>query len=137
LVLAADAGGLSRYVLDMMAAMQARGHEVHVAGDTGAWIGRFPTSQYTKIPLKAGFSGFRQSIKQVRELLKRQPADLIHTHYRRATLLARRLKIDLPVLYTLHLSHLSLRWPKRWLSDWGDHTHVASSDARDWLINDA
>jgi glycosyltransferase involved in cell wall biosynthesis len=137
LTLAADAGGLSRYVLDLMAAMQARGHQVDVAGDDGMWMGRFPFDHYEKIPLNGGILGFRQSVKDVRELLKHQPADLIHTHYRRATLLARRLKSRLPILYTLHLSHMSLRWPKRWLSDWGDHTHVASSDARDWLIDEA
>jgi glycosyltransferase involved in cell wall biosynthesis len=42
-----------------------------------------------------------------------------------------------PLLYTLHLSHISLRWPRRWLSDFGDYTHAASVDAREWLINDA
>jgi len=137
LTLAADAGGLSKYVLDLMAAMHARGHQVDVAGDDGAWIGRFPFDHYEQIPLKAGFRGFRRSVNDIRDLLKREPVDLIHTHYRRATLLARRLRIDLPVLYTLHLSHLSLRWPRRWFSDWGDHSHVASVDAQQWLINDA
>lgn len=137
LVLAADAGGLSKYVLDLMAAMHARGHQVDVAGDDGAWLGRFPFDHYQKIPLNGGFSGFRRSVGDVRDLLKRKPVDLIHSHYRRATLLARRLKVDLPILYTLHLSHLSLRFPRRWFSDWGDHSHVASLDAQQWLINDA
>ena len=137
LTLGAEAGGLSKYVLDLMAAMHARGHQVNVAGDDGAWLGRFPFDHYERIPLKGGFPGFRQSIRDVRSLLRREPADLIHTHYRRATLLARRLKVDLPILYTLHLSHISLRWPRRWFSDWGDHSHVASLDAQRWLIDDA
>jgi glycosyltransferase involved in cell wall biosynthesis len=42
-----------------------------------------------------------------------------------------------PLLYTLHLSHISLRWPRRWFSDFGDYTHAPSVDAREWLINDA
>jgi glycosyltransferase involved in cell wall biosynthesis len=137
LFLGADAGGLSQYILDMMNAMQAQGHEVTVAGDSGAWLERFPADSYHRIPLKEGFGGFRNSVRQVRKLLDQQPVDILHTHYRRATLLARKLKTRLPILYTLHLSHLSLRWPRRWLSDWGDHCHVASSDARDWLINQA
>jgi glycosyltransferase involved in cell wall biosynthesis len=137
LVLGADAGGLSKYVLDLMSAMHARGHQVNVAGDDGVWLGRFPFDHYEKIPLKGGYFGFRQSVRDVRALLAREPVDLIHTHYRRATLLARRLKTNLPVLYTLHLSHLSLRFPRRWFSDWGDHSHVASLDARQWLMNDA
>src|SRR5204862_4101156 len=129
-LLAADAGGLSRYVLDLMAAMQARGHHVEAAGDRGAWQGKFPWGRFEEIALKAGALGFWRSVRDVRKLLALRQFDLIHTHYRRATLLARRVKADLPVLYTLHLSHLSLRWPRRWLSDWGDHTHVASLDAQ-------
>ena len=44
---------------------------------------------------------------------------------------------DVPMLYTLHLSDLSLRWPWKHLSDFGDHSHVASEEARQWLINQA
>ena len=70
--------------------------------------------------------------------------DLIHTHYRRATFLARRVQPRLrrlgvvpPVLYTLHLSHLRVDGWRRLLSDFGDHTHAASADAVDWLVREA
>lgn len=150
LTLASDAGGLSRYIADISAAMVARGHRVTVAGDVGAWQWLFnrATMPYIKIPLKReywSFLGCRKFLHEALDGTGKPPVDVIHTHYRRATLLGRRLQSDWgggvprrpPILYTLHLSHISLRWPRRWLSDFGDCTHAASTDARDWLVNDA
>jgi glycosyltransferase involved in cell wall biosynthesis len=73
----------------------------------------------------------------MKQYLREHPVDIIHTHYRRATMLGRRIRKRQPILYTLHLSHLSLKFPRNLLTDFGDHAHVASSDARDWLIDDA
>ena len=149
LTLAADAGGLTRYVVDLATAMAARGHTLAAAGDAGAWQPLFDAAPfpYLQIPLKAGPVGFAKSVRTLRRWLKDHPVDVIHTHYRRATLLARFLQPRLPllphpsspipVLYTVHLSDLSLAGPRRWLSDFGDHTHVASAEARRWVIDDA
>src|SRR5947208_7994688 len=75
----------------------------------------------------------------MREYLREHPVDLIHSHYRRATLLGRRLQkmSKAPILYTVHLSHISLKFPRNLFTDFGDHSHVASPEARDWLIYDA
>jgi glycosyltransferase involved in cell wall biosynthesis len=147
LTLASDAGGLSRYVADLSAATAAAGHRVTVAGDVGAWQWLFDAMpiDYVKIPLKREILSFRRSRAALRTALGDAHVDIIHTHYRRATLLGRRLQRDWvqagrprpPLLYTLHLSHISLRGPRRWFSDFGDYTHAASADAREWLINDA
>jgi glycosyltransferase involved in cell wall biosynthesis len=147
LTLASDAGGLSRYVADLSAATAAAGHRVTVAGDVGAWQWLFDAMpiDYVKIPLNRELLAFSRSRSALRAALGEAPVDIIHTHYRRATLLGRRLQRDWvalgrarpPLLYTLHLSHISLRWPRRWFSDFGDYTHAPSVDAREWLINDA
>jgi len=42
-----------------------------------------------------------------------------------------------PIIYTLHLSHLSLKFPRNLFSDFGDVSHVASLEARDWLTSEA
>lgn len=144
LTLGADAGGLSRYIIDLAGALRERGYRCSVAGDDGAWMWAFREAnvEYLAIPLKGGPLSFWKCARRVRRFINEQRVDLLHTHYRRATLLARttrRLEDGrrLPLLYTLHLSHLSLGGPRRWVSDFGDHTHVASSDARRWLIDDA
>lgn len=139
LTLGADAGGLSRYIIDLSAALRQQGHQVEVAGDTGAWQWAFQQAQipYHVVPLKSGLMGFWRSVRTLNGLLRDRPFDLLHTHYRRATLLARRLSPLRPILYTLHLSHISLRWPRRWLTDFGDHTLVASEDARRWMTDEA
>ena len=173
LTLGADAGGLSRYVVDLAAAMANQGHAVAAAGDDGAWRWAFDAAPfpYLQIPLKAGPVGFAQSVRAVRRWLADHPVDVIHTHYRRATLLgrfvrSRRRSVESwglevgsegggksklpttnpqlptpnyppPLLYTVHLSDLSLAGPRRWLSDFGDHTHVASVEARRWVVDDA
>ncbi len=135
--LGADAGGLSRYIMDLGTAMQRQGHFVAAAGDTGAWQGAFDAAPfpYLNIPLKGGPVKFFQSLRAVRKFCKEHRIDLLHTHYRRATQLAR--FVRLPVLYTLHLSHIDLSGVRRWLTDFGDHTHAASVDARQWLIDGA
>ncbi len=43
---------------------------------------------------------------------------------------------NVPILYTVHLSDLKLAWPWSMFSDFGDHTHVASEEARRWVIED-
>jgi glycosyltransferase involved in cell wall biosynthesis len=142
-----DAGGLSRYIFDLCQAVHADGHEVTVAGERGAWHGMFAAAPWRWIdaPIKGGPLGLMQSAKILRGYLADHPVDILHTHYRKATLVARRIQrsrrsernTSVPILYTLHLSHFSLRWPWRWLSDFGDHTHVAASEAQRWLIEDA
>src|SRR2546421_5769534 len=157
LTLGADAGGLSRYITDLSLAMHKLGHQIAVAGDTGAWQWLFDSMPfpYVKIPLKGGLFAFRKSVRSMRDYLQEHPVDLIHTHYRRATLLGRRLQqlqspalqgrgsvargsvARIPILYTVHLSHISLKFPRNLFTDFGDHAHVASPEARDWLIHDA
>src|SRR6059058_1808182 len=93
LTLGADAGGLSRYITTLGAAMVAQGHDVTAAGDTGAWQWAFDQAPfpYIQIPLKGGPLSFWKCVRHLREHLRAHPVDMIHTHYRRATLLARRL----------------------------------------------
>ena len=144
LALAADAGGLTRYITTLGAAMRAQGHAVYAAGDDGAWRHAFDEAglPYEQLPL-SGISGLRRSIGRMHEWLKAQEVDVIHTHYRRATFLGRRLQMRLPrdrrppLLYTLHLSHINVRGWRRLLTDFGDHTHAASQDAVDWLVSEA
>jgi len=141
LTLGADAGGLSQYIIELGSAMIAQGHEISVAGDTGAWQWAFDESplKYIQIPLKGNWLSFRKSARILRDYLRDNPVDVLHTHYRRATLLGRRLQSHRtpPVIYTLHLSHLSLKFPRNLFSDFGDISHVASLEARDWLTRDA
>ena len=151
-------GGLSRYITNLSLAMHNLGHQITIAGDTGAWQWLFDSMPvpYVKIPLKGGLLSFRRAVRTMRDHLREHPVDLIHTHYRRATMLGRRVQSTKsaspespalraadrnakhpPLLYTLHLSHLSLKFPHNLFTDFGDHTHVASSEARDWLTHDA
>lgn len=153
---AADAGGLSRYIHDLAVATREAGHEVAVAGDTGAWQWLFDRAKlpYVHVPYKAGPTAVLTAARIVRRWVRTHwggsgrggtggrpgGADLFHSHYRRPTLAARllqRVGQPAPVLYTLHLSHLPLRLWNRWLTDFGDHTHVASSEAYDWARADA
>jgi len=140
LTAASDAGGLSRYILDLCAAMHRHGHQVAVAGGRGAWHDRFASQPWQWIDLNfaGGPMGVLRAARQLERYLGDHPVDILHTHYRRTTLTARRVqkKIDLPILYTLHQPRISLSAGKRWLSDFGDWAHVPSADARNWLIED-
>jgi len=136
-----DAGGISRYIHDLGVAMVARGHTVAVAGQRGAWHELFANSPLTWIdcPLKGSPLALWRAARTLRRWLEAHPVDVLHTHYRRPTLVARRLQSNRrpPILYTVHLSDLSLRWPRRLLTDFGDHVHVPASEARRWVVEDA
>jgi glycosyltransferase involved in cell wall biosynthesis len=133
-----DAGGVSRYLFDLCSAMHAQGHDVRIAGEHGAWRGLFDNAPWPwiELPLKGNLAALWQCARQLRHILREQPADIIHAHYRRATLVARRLneKHRPPILYTLHQPGISLAGPRRWLSDFGDFVHVPSEEAWEWLI---
>jgi glycosyltransferase involved in cell wall biosynthesis len=140
LTAASDAGGISRYLLDLCTAMRALGHDITIAGQRGAWHGRFEAAgfRWIEIPLKGGPLALWKSSQILRRFLAEHPVDLLHAHYRRATLLGRRLQHSRgipPLLYTVHLSHMPMTIGRRWLSDFGDHTHVAAAQARQWLID--
>jgi glycosyltransferase involved in cell wall biosynthesis len=136
-----DAGGLSRYIFDMCFAMHALGHQVAVAGQHGAWHWLFETAPFPWIeaPMKGGPFALRKCAKIITSWVDEHPIDLLHVHYRRCTLVGRQIQKthSVPMLYTLHLSNLRLTWPFSMLSDFGDHTHVASKESRQWLVEQA
>jgi len=135
-----DAGGLSRYIHNICSAMHAQGHQVAVAGERGAWHWLFENAPFPwiEVPFKGGPIDLYRASRTMKLWMREHQVDVIHNHYRRPGWVARRLQKDHrpPILYTLHLSHISLKWPWRYFSDFGDHTHVASGEARDWLINE-
>ncbi len=96
---------------------------------------------WVQIPCHGGPIRLWQANRILHHWLRDHPADLLHVHFRKPMILARRLarnrKPRLPILYTLHLSGIPIHGLWRWLSDFGDHAHVASVDARDWLIHEA
>lgn len=138
---ASDGGGLSTYVLDLCLALRALGHDVAVAGDRGVFHDRFLSAgiEWIEVPYKSGPFGMFPAWTKIRQWMRSHPVDVLHCHYRRPTLVARLLQAHHlpPILFTVHLSHVSLSWGKRWLSDFGDHTHVASVEALEWVASAA
>jgi glycosyltransferase involved in cell wall biosynthesis len=136
-----DAGGVSRYIFDLCTAMRAKGHEVAVAGERGLWHERFAAAPWPWIeaPMKGGLVGLARSARILRKYLREHPVDILHAHFRKAAIVGRRLQTNgrPRLLYTLHGSHIPLGGVWGWLSDWGDHVQVPSSEARQWLIDEA
>jgi len=136
-----EPGGLSRYILDLSRHMHNLGHTVVVAGARGDWHDRFVSSsiQWIDLPMTGGPFALRRAARLLHDKLAGRHIDVIHTHYRRPTIVARRLQkyLPAPILYTLHLSHIPLRAPLRWFSDFGDYTHAPSRGAQHWLIESA
>ena len=136
-----DAGGVSRYLFDLGSIMTERGHAVAVAGERGAWHDLFEGApfEWKAAPLKGGPGKLWRATRELERWCEAWKPDVLHVHYRRSALVARRLgrRLGVPVLFTLHLTGVPLRGPWRWLSDFGDHTHVASAEAERWLVEEA
>ena len=141
LLAGSDAGGLSRYVFDVCSALHAAGHRVAVAGERGAWHWLFEKAPFPwiEVPLKGSPLQLFKSHNVLRRYILANPVHVLHTHYRRATIVARALQYHrkLPILYSVHLSHITIAGPRRWLSDFGDHTHCAATEAKFWLVQEA
>src|SRR5439155_3492145 len=107
-----DAGGLSRYIYDMSLAMHERGHRITVAGERGAWHSLFEGAPWPwiELPLKGGPLALYRSAAVLEKYIRDNPVDLIHAHYRRTTLVSRKLKrrLGVPTLFTLHVTGISL-----------------------------
>lgn len=141
-----DAGGVSRYIRDLGVAMRDMGHTVAVAGQRGAWHEVFERSglEWVDARLKAGPLGLWAESGRLTEYARSSGVDLLHVHYRKAAMAARMVQWRLlgrapgiPVLYTLHLTDMPMGFPWRMLSVFGDCVHVASADAREWMIQTA
>jgi len=136
-----DAGGLSRYIYDLSLAMHERGHQVAVAGERGAWHWLFEKAPFPWIdaPMKGGFFSLRKAAAILSHWIEDHPVDVLHVHYRKCSMVGRQIQrhVPIPMLYTLHLSDLRVGWPWNYFTDFGDRTHVASVEARDWLIREA
>jgi glycosyltransferase involved in cell wall biosynthesis len=140
LTAASDAGGLSRYLLDVCHGLQAAGHQAVIAGDRGVWHDRFISAGFSwiEVSMRGSPLALRSAARQILDCLEGRGFDLIHTHYRRPTRVARLLQkqLRIPILYTVHQPRIILRGPWRWMTDFGDHVHAPSQDARRWLIAD-
>ena len=135
---ASDAGGLSRYIFDLSFALHAQGHDLAVAGARGAWHWLFDTAPFAWInaPLRGRPFTAGRAATRLNQFIDKHPIDLLHVHHPTAMPVARRIQQShsAPILYTQHLSNIPLSRRK---IDFGDHTHVASNEARQWLITTA
>jgi len=128
-----DAGGISRYLLDLCPALQERGHEVTIAGERGVWHDAFEQAgiSWIDVPTKGGYFDLRRCPR----VLRGYCCDVVHAHYRRAALVGRMLRR--PLLFTLHLTGIPMSPWHRIMTDFGDLTHVPSAAAQRWLVDEA
>ncbi|MEQ9454450.1 MAG: glycosyltransferase family 4 protein [Phycisphaeraceae bacterium] len=142
-----DAGGISRYLHVLNHELVGRGHRPVIAGEVGLWHDLFEDAPWpwVEAPLKGGAVSLWRARGLVERGLRREgfdgrpPVDVIHSHYRRASLVGRWLakRWRVPLVFTLHLTGIPVGGASGWMSDWGDITHVPSSQARDWLLEEA
>ncbi len=116
--------------------MRAMGHQVAVAGEVGSWHWLFDTAPFPWIDAKfsRGWFSSRKTPEALIDWTDANPIDLLHVHDRDCIHVARQLqhKHAAPLLFTLHQP--DLRIGKPWATDFGDHTHVASKETREWLV---
>lgn len=133
-------GGVSRYVLELNRGLHDAGHRTTTVGAPDDWQHHFETaSGRTIIPSepRGPLAMWRLARRLAHEL--REPVDIIHAHHRRSALIGRQLarRWRVPLLFSLHMPTIPMGLPRRWLSDFGDHTHTPSEEARQWLIEAA
>lgn len=133
-----DLGGVSRYLLDLSCAMIKQGHQITIAGQIGPWHDAFVDAgiHWINAPLASDLLSLRRAGRTLGRQLAEKNFDLVHAHYRKSAMVGRQIarQWQVPLLFTLHLTDIPMSLPWRWLTDFGDHTHVPSQLAKDWLI---
>lgn len=101
-----ECGGAQRHLVDLMEGLRNQGDQPYFAGPLDSWLGRelsrrgFPLFQ---VPLR-GSAFDLYSLWRLRQLIKREKIELVHTHLSRATYyggVAGRL-CNVPVVTTIH-----------------------------------
>jgi len=122
--------------------MHADGHDVAVAGERGFSHALFAQAPWPWIdaPLQGSYFDLRRAMKILSREIEKRGFDLIHTHYRRPTMVARWLQKTVRTFRSFtpcNQPRIALNPFRRLLTDFGDHTHVASADALEWLTTTA
>ena len=109
-----EGGGISRHVIDLSAALRARGHYVAIAGTRGKWMSEEIDANFFFIDLhnvaEAGGSVPRRLLAALRgglalrRVLKKQRIEMIHAHESAPALVARiaAMGTGIPVYVTFH-----------------------------------
>ncbi len=104
-----DTGGIPRYVLDLSARLQARGHSVTVASTGGTQVPALEATgaRHFKVPLSNKFEfgpNLWLSWKALLPVLRENKFDIVHAHTRIAQVLARLLERfhGIPAVTTCH-----------------------------------
>lgn len=135
-------GGVLKYITNIAEASRNEGATVVLAGQRGAWHAMVEQADlpWIDIPITGGPLHLWRSAALISPECTRRGIQVIHAHHRRATLVGRlaqrRLGAGHPqLLYTLHLTDMPMGIPWRWFSDFGDHCHAPSMQAKRWLID--
>lgn len=127
-----DAGGVSQYIRRLSHALVDDGCNVTIAGcipDAGVGCGPF---NWIETKTDGGIIDLWRAARQLGEVGR---FDIVHTHYRKASLVGRRVarRQNIPMLFTLHLTGIPMDFFHIAMSDWGDMTHAPSVKAKEWL----
>lgn len=127
-----DAGGVTQYIRRLSTALADENCTVSIAG-------RIPISEVDRgnfkwIDAKTD-GGILDLLGAARQISSAGPFDIVHAHYRKASLVGRYIARaqKIPMLYTLHLTGIPMDIFHRAMSDFGDVTHAPSKKAVEWL----
>ncbi|MBQ1503259.1 MAG: polysaccharide pyruvyl transferase CsaB [Clostridia bacterium] len=136
--MAMDIGGAETHILELSRELCARGHDVTVASNGGAYVEELVAcgARHVELPLntKMIHSVYR-AYRGLGKLIEEEKFDVVHAHARIPAFLCAILhkKMGFRFVSTTHgvFKH-SLLW--RILSRWGEYSLAVSDDIRDYLI---
>ncbi len=132
-----DCGGAETHIFTLSKELCAKGHTVYLMSsggnlarrlsDIGVFNITIPLNRHTPFELLKSY--FR-----IRDILKNNKIDIVHSHARLPSLLASHIakKLGIPFVTTVHAS-FSLTPLRRRLSAWGERTIAVSQDLKQYL----
>ncbi|QQE10219.1 glycosyltransferase family 4 protein [Planctomycetota bacterium] len=129
--------GGTRYIHDLSEQLVARGHKVTIAGRKTEWKSLFENKNWEWLDLTVGgnIKELISTSRAIAKYVKRNKVDVIHTHYRKASIVAKlvQLQCRVPFIFTVHLTDLPMNGIWGWLTFWGNETHCPSEQAKTWV----
>lgn len=127
-----NAGGVTQYIRRLSYGLIDRGCSVCIAGSVPSEAADRGPFEWIDANTDGGLVSLWKTAKILQEL---GPFDIVHTHYRKASMVGRRVATHhrAPMVFTLHMPNIPMDPIRRILSDFGDITHAPSAQAARWL----
>ncbi len=139
LLMKLDIGGAETHVVELSKELKRRGNNVIIASNGGVYTKELENAgiKHYIVPLQnKNPANVIKSYKLIREIIKKEKIDIVHSHARIPSFIAGKLhkKMKFPFVTTAHWV-FTTKYGLKYITDWGEETIAVSEDIKKYLMD--